>query len=52
MLFLLLTDINECASDPCIHGNCTDVVNGYICSCELGYEGTHCDVGKYDIGGT
>ncbi|XP_077390674.1 protein crumbs homolog 1 isoform X1 [Festucalex cinctus] len=34
---------DTCASDPCIHGNCS--INGltYECSCELGYTGTDCE---------
>ncbi|XP_077463009.1 protein crumbs homolog 1 isoform X1 [Stigmatopora argus] len=34
---------NTCASNPCVHGNCS--VNGlaYECSCELGYEGVDCE---------
>ncbi|XP_077440055.1 protein crumbs homolog 1 isoform X2 [Vanacampus margaritifer] len=34
---------DTCASDPCIHGNCS--INGlaYECSCELGYTGADCE---------
>ena len=32
-------NINDCASDPCGHGQCTDLVNGYSCDCEPGYDG-------------
>lgn len=36
--------IDTCASNPCIHGNCS--VNGmtYECTCELGYTGVNCEV--------
>jgi hypothetical protein len=36
-------DIDECAADPCVHGSCTDQVNGYSCSCEPGWDGQNCD---------
>ena len=32
-------EFNECESDPCIHGNCSDMINGYSCLCEGGFEG-------------
>ena len=44
----LFTDINECASDPCQNdGTCTDQVNAYICTCDLGYTGVHCEIGIF-----
>lgn len=48
MLFLS-KDINECESSPCVHGNCTDQVNGYLCECIPGYIGVNCDTGKLSI---
>ena len=36
-------EINECESDPCIHGNCTDMINDYSCACFKGYGGTDCE---------
>ena len=39
-------DINECQPDPCVNGNCTDQINGYICTCNAGYSGKHCSTSK------
>jgi hypothetical protein len=41
-----ISDINECASNPCQNGAvCNDAVNGYTCSCAGGWTGTHCGQG-------
>jgi len=39
-------DINECDSNPCFQGNCTDKVNGFSCVCDDGYEGIQCQTGS------
>lgn len=37
-------DINDCSPDPCAStGTCQDQVNGYMCDCDDGYDGTLCD---------
>lgn len=36
-------NINECESNPCIYGTCSDKIGGYECDCEAGYEGVHCE---------
>ena len=46
ILNYFIIDIDECASSPCVHGNCTDKVNGYICNCVPGYTGVLCETGK------
>ncbi|XP_068711982.1 von Willebrand factor D and EGF domain-containing protein-like [Montipora foliosa] len=38
------TEIDECASYPCLRGRCIDLLNNYSCSCDLGFEGRNCDV--------
>ena len=44
LISIIKPDINECVSNPCQNGgNCTDGVNGYTCTCELGYEGLSCE---------
>jgi len=44
------TDIDECASNPCLNGGtCTDVVNGYTCACSSGYTGIHCETGMNQL---
>ena len=42
---LFLDDV--CASNPCQNGaTCQLVVDGYICTCENGFLGAHCEIGK------
>ena len=38
------TDINECLSEPCVHGICEDGINDYTCTCRKGYSGKRCHV--------
>ena len=38
-------DIDECESNPCLHGNCTDEINHFNCTCNDGYEGPMCTIG-------
>ena len=37
---------DECASNPCVHGVCADMLNGFECTCNAGYQGSFCDQGK------
>ena len=37
------TNINECASNPCVHGECTDQVGDYQCHCQLPFTGKNCE---------
>ena len=44
---MYLLDIGKCWSNPCQNGgSCTDVINGYSCSCAAGYSGLHCETGQ------
>ena len=45
------SDINECAVNPCAHGTCFDLVNGYQCRCNAGYQGVNCSVNIDDCAG-
>lgn len=36
-------DIDECASSPCVNGECVDKVNGFTCDCKDGWQGDYCD---------
>ena len=47
LLNIYILDINECGSNPCVHGDCNDLVAGYTCTCDIGWEGTGCEIGKY-----
>ena len=41
----VLSDIDECATDPCDHGTCFNGINEYTCTCETYYTGVNCDEG-------
>ena len=40
-----ISEIDECASSPCVYGSCSDEVNQYRCDCYSGYTGILCDEG-------
>ena len=42
-------DIDECESSPCIHGRCEDGTDKYICQCEPGFTGLHCEEGTVKL---
>ncbi|XP_039618646.1 protein crumbs homolog 1-like isoform X1 [Polypterus senegalus] len=35
-------NIDDCLSNPCIHGTCNDLLDGYKCECSAGYAGQNC----------
>ena len=48
--WLIISDIDECASDPCQNGGtCTDGINGYLCTCPAGFEGVICQISELNI---
>ena len=47
---LLFTDVNECASSPCVNGaTCVDQVNNFTCTCSPGFTGVLCDFSKLTV---
>ncbi len=44
----LSSDVDECISSPCQNGaNCIQLFNRYRCDCNVGWQGTNCDLGEY-----
>ena len=41
-----VSDTDYCASNQCVHGECVSTKTGYTCSCNGGYSGERCDLGK------
>ena len=41
---------NDCESNPCVNGVCTDILTAFSCTCTDGYGGPTCDVLSTDTG--
>ena len=45
IFYAVHADIDECASQPCLNGGtCTDLEDGYLCSCPLNIDGLQCQI--------
>ena len=43
------TDVDECASRPCVNGaSCHDYVDSFTCDCVRGFSGVHCEINDND----
>ena len=43
----MVVDTDECSSNPCVNGGaCVDSINHFTCTCDAGFTGATCDVGK------
>lgn len=41
-------NIDDCFSGPCLGGSCVDLVGGFRCECDIGWQGILCDVNPDD----
>ena len=46
MTIKYVSAIDECSSNPCLHGECQKIHNGYECCCDNGWTGRHCEISK------
>ena len=50
LFYIVFADNDECSSNPCLNGQCTDLVNQFACDCAVGWLGVSCDRGEYQFG--
>ena len=43
---LIVSVIDHCEPDPCVHGGCHNRLTEYTCDCDSGYEGNNCTSGN------
>ena len=49
LIYWFVIDINECLINPCLNGGvCSDLVNGFVCTCAGEFSGTLCERGNTD----
>ena len=36
----------DCVNNPCVYGTCSSSTTGYRCSCNIGFVGANCNIGK------
>ena len=47
---VLISDVDECASHPCMNNaTCVDGVDSYKCTCLAGYFGYACETGRFGL---
>ena len=47
--FIFKDTVDECSSNPCNAGICSDEIDHYLCNCSsTGFEGDNCDISKPD----
>ena len=42
------SNVDNCRNHNCVHGQCIDGIDGYICQCYPGYSGNYCNVDSND----
>ena len=42
----IISEVDHCESNPCIHGNCENHPDIYVCKCDHGWSGENCDQGN------